>query len=162
MNCTPHTYWNWQKKHPLFLHICQKPSGCVFANGKNGSTPLKEFNNTNALLLMDNFLDDIVQPEVFNTWHSPGFQNLFSPCHTNVPSGAPRSAYQKGLPFFSGMAIRFWNPPVFHKLSGIRNPQFKCRIRISWILIPDPGYGFQFFSQHKYLNFKIFISCNVM
>ena len=32
------------------------------------------------------------------------------------------------LMFFSGMAIRIRNPPVFHKLSGILNPQFQCRI----------------------------------
>ena len=32
------------------------------------------------------------------------------------------------------------NPPVSHKLPGIRNPQFQC-----WIGIP-------IFSQHKYLN----------
>ena len=35
----------------------------------------------------------------------------------------------------------------FHKLSEIRIPNFSA------------GFGFQFFSQHKYLNFKIFISC---
>ena len=27
------------KTHPLFYTFCQKNSGCVFASGKNGSTP---------------------------------------------------------------------------------------------------------------------------
>ena len=27
------------KSHPLFYIFCQKHSGCVFASGKNGSTP---------------------------------------------------------------------------------------------------------------------------
>ena len=29
------------KTHPLFYTFCQKHSGCVFASGKNGSTPAK-------------------------------------------------------------------------------------------------------------------------
>ena len=34
------------KTHPLFYTFCQKHSGCVFASGKNGSTPFKiSFNN---------------------------------------------------------------------------------------------------------------------
>ena len=30
------------KTHPLFYTFCQKHSGCVFASGKNGSTPNKK------------------------------------------------------------------------------------------------------------------------
>ena len=29
------------KTHPLFYTYCQKHSGCIFASGKNGSTPFK-------------------------------------------------------------------------------------------------------------------------
>ncbi len=52
--------------------------------------------------------------------------------------------------YISGMAIRI-RDPFF--LKNIRNPksEFQCQIRILRIRI-------LFFSQHKYLNFKIFIS----
>ena len=48
------------------------------------------------------------------------------------------------------MAIRIRNPPVFHKLSGIRNPQFQCRIRI-----PDSDSNFFLYCSDLLLPLKV-------
>ena len=58
---------------------------------------------------------------------------------------------------FMDVVIRVYKEQGWQSESGIR--QFFINYQESGIRNFRAGFGFQFFSQHKYLNFKIFISC---
>ena len=53
-----HLILNLTKTHILFYTFCQKHSGCIFASGKNGSTPGHDVYDCACLYV----LNDLVNP----------------------------------------------------------------------------------------------------